>query len=106
VLAVSRVAGLLGRRRVQLVDLRAPVQWRQAHIPGARNIATDALADEAITFDRELPVVFYGNDEPAAVEAAEALRAAGMTAYALAGGLDDWVAAGRPVEPTGHPGSR
>ena len=95
---VRRLAGLLSEKRVQLIDLRAPVQWQQVHIRGARNIQTDALPDELITLDRELPVVFYDNDESVAVEMAEALRAAGMTAYALAGGLDDWIRAGRAVD--------
>ena len=95
----ERLAQLIETRRVQVIDLRSPGQWRQGHIQGARNIQLDGLATEAMTLDRELPVVFYGNDgEPAAADVAEALRAAGLTAYSLAGGLDEWIASGQSVE--------
>lgn len=98
VLQPRRLAPLVAERRVQVIDLRPRVQWQQAHIPGSRNIALDALAAEVITLDRELPIVFYGNDGDAAAEAAEAVRSAGMTAFSLEGGLDDWTASGQSVK--------
>lgn len=100
-LAPHRLESLLAARRVQVIDLRPPAEWQVAHIPGSRNVEVDAFPGEAVTLDRELPIVFYAGDGSEAVEAAEALRAAGMTAYALDGGLRGWMAAGRPVQ-SGH----
>jgi len=93
----QHLARLARARRVQVIDLRPPVQWEQGHITGSRNITLDDLPAEAITLDRELPIAFYGNDGAAASEAASAIRAAGMTAFALHGGLEGWIAAGQPV---------
>ena len=77
ILTPQRLTGLLAERRVQLVDIRTPVQWAQAHIRGSRNADLDALAGEILTLDRELPIVLYDNCGESAGQAAEALREAG-----------------------------
>ena len=96
-IAPERLARMLAERRVQVVDLRPEAQWRQARVASSRNIAPDQLATEAFTLDRGLPLVLYGGDDDEAADAVEAFRAAGMTAFALDGGFDAWVAAGLPV---------
>ena len=101
ILSPQQLTRLLAGRRAQVIDIRIPGQWEQAHIRGSRNVDVGDLAGEVVMLDRELPIVLYDNEGESAAEAAEALRAAGITAFSLHGGLDAWVANGNPVEGEG-----
>src|SRR4051812_30779999 len=88
------------RDDLQLVDVREPYEWAAGRIAGARHIEMADLAAEATSLDRERPVVFYCRVGSRSGMAAHAFRRAGYEAYNLSGGLEAWVAAGLPLEPT------
>lgn len=70
------------------------------HIPGAQLAELRQVASHAPRLPRDREIVLYCNcpNEASAATAAQALRAAGLTRVRpLAGGLDGWAAAGRPV---------
>jgi rhodanese-related sulfurtransferase len=85
---------------LQLVDVREPYEWAAGRIAGARHIEMADLAAEASSVDRGRPVVFYCRIGSRSGMAAQAFRRAGYEAYNLAGGLEAWVAAGLPLEPS------
>lgn len=89
---------LLADRRAQLIDLRARDELDLPWIPGARSIPLDELAGELATLDPERPVVFLSITGRRAANAAEALREARMTAFAVEGGIRAWLEAGLPSE--------
>ena len=94
-----RVAELLARGEVQLVDVREPYEWDAGRIPGARHIELERLAGRASEIDRERPVVFQCRLGARSAMATAAFRAAGWQAYNLTGGIQAWVQAGLPLEP-------
>ncbi len=99
-LAPSRAWELHSGGRVTLVDLRtADDPYPGVRIPGARLIPLEDLACELVTLDRERPVVFVSVTGRKARGAAKALRAAGMAAWAVEGGIRAWLRDALPTEP-------
>jgi rhodanese-related sulfurtransferase len=86
---------------LQLIDVREPYEREAGHIAGSRHIELAKLPSEATTLDRERPVVFYCRVGSRSTMAAQALRAAGIDAYSMDGGLVRWAAEQRPLEPDG-----
>lgn len=99
-LAAGRVAELLERGEVQLVDVREPYEWDEGRIPGARHIELERLAARAGEIDRERPVVFQCRLGARSAMATAAFRASGWDAYNLTGGIQAWADAGLPLDPT------
>ncbi len=97
-LAPSTAWALLRDGRAQVIDLRGADEPDVPRIPGARAIALDELPGELSTLDRERPVVLVSGRGRRAVEAMRVLRAAGMTARAVEGGMRAWLDAGLPVK--------
>jgi rhodanese-related sulfurtransferase len=84
---------------LQLVDVREPYEREAGHIADTRHIPLVQLTEEAGTLDAGRPVVFYCRVGARSLMAAQALRAAGLEAYSMAGGLKRWAAEGRPLSP-------
>src|SRR5512134_3974739 len=87
-------------QRVELIDVRTPVEFREVHVEFARNVPLDRLDPAAIHAERN------GSDEPLYVicrsgargkQACEKLAAAGLNVVNVEGGTAAWDAAGLPV---------
>ncbi len=101
-LAPERVAQRLAEDpELQLIDVREPYEHEAGHIEHARHIPLVQLSAEAPTLDRERAVVFYCRVGSRSRMAAQALRAAGLEAYTMSGGLMRWASEGRPLVPEG-----
>ena len=98
VLAPSMAWALLQQGRVQMIDVRGRDEVALPRIPGARAIPLEELPSELATLDRERPVVFVSGTGRTAADAMKALRAAGITASAVEGGMRAWRKAGLPIE--------
>jgi rhodanese-related sulfurtransferase len=93
----------LGRdsgQRVELIDVRTPVEFREVHVDFARNVPLDRLDPVAIRAERN------GSAEPLYVicrsgsrgrQACEQLAAVGLNVVNVEGGTAAWDAAGLPV---------
>ena len=83
----------------QLVDVREPYEVAAGRLEGARHVQLMELSQAAATLDRDRPIVFYCRVGGRSAMAAQAFRQAGFEAYTLTGGLVEWAAEGRPLDP-------
>ncbi|MEZ4408317.1 MAG: thioredoxin [Polyangiales bacterium] len=99
-IAAKELPPLLKAGRVTVIDVRAPEVFARAHIPGARNVPAETVADSLMALARERkPVIVYdrsGGDD--ARNAFETLSQQGLPAARLRGGFLAWEAEGFDVE--------
>jgi rhodanese-related sulfurtransferase len=96
-----QAAELLRAGDAQLVDVREPHENEAGRIAGSLHIELQRLPGEAAALDRDRPVLFYCRSGSRSALAADAFAAAGYDARNLDGGLEAWVGAGLPIEPSG-----
>lgn len=80
-----------------LVDVREPSEWRSGHAPRAVHIPLGQLAQRSGRLPAGRPVVVVCASGARSRTAARELRAAGIEATSLSGGLAAWQAAGGSV---------
>jgi rhodanese-related sulfurtransferase len=95
----EQVEQLRSEQDAQLIDVREDHEWAAGRIAGARHVELQDVAAQASSIDRERPVVFYCRVGGRSAMAADAFRKAGYEAYSLAGGLEEWAAGGRALDP-------
>ena len=86
---------------IRLLDVRTPGEYESVHIRGAYNVPLDTLGEHGpdIRAHVDEPVVLVCQSGQRARKAEEALQAAGMpNLHVLDGGVNGWVAAGKPVQ--------
>ncbi len=82
-----------------VIDVRTPEEFAAGHIPGARNIPFDQVAQRISEIDAPHGVALYCMVGPRARKGESALLSAGYSSVLhLEGGLAAWQAAGLPVE--------
>lgn len=83
----------LGIRPI-LIDVREPMEFRQGHITGARNVPLTALSDVIADYDPNDAVVFVCQSGMRSLQAANFWNSLGYKkAMNLEGGMDAWTAA-------------
>jgi rhodanese-related sulfurtransferase len=95
----EHTAEALADGRAQLIDVREPYEREAGHIAGSHHVELQDLAAQADTVDRDRPVIFQCRSGARSLMAAQAFRRAGYDAWSMAGGLEQWVAEGRELEP-------
>jgi len=90
----------LARKDVVVIDVRPVPEYESGHIPGARSVPIENLAQSLKTLPRDADVVAYcrGPYCVYADDAVRALRRRGRTAIRLEDGFPEWVRAGLPTE--------
>jgi rhodanese-related sulfurtransferase/DNA-binding transcriptional ArsR family regulator len=102
-------AGTLRRRLdegdVIVLDVRPDLEYRAAHVAGARSIPITELASRLDEIPRDLEIVAYCRGPYCLFsdEAVALLREHGYRARRLDTGLPEWRAAGLPTQPGGAP---
>lgn len=96
-------AQLLAGEGVFALDVRSPVEWAQGHLPGARLVPAEVLADHLALLPGAgtdvFVVVYDATGEQGAAGAAALLRDKGWArARRLVGGYAEWVQEGEEVE--------
>jgi rhodanese-related sulfurtransferase len=90
---------------VTVLDVREPVEWHHGHIEGALHIPLTQVPDRVgeLPVGQQLLVVCKVGGRSS--QATAFLREKGFEAINLAGGMIDWVEAGRPMvsEADGRP---
>ena len=88
------------RGELLVLDVRPTAEFAAGHIPGARSLPLDELADRLSEVPEDVEVVAYCRGELCVMsyDAAALLREHGRPASVLAEGILEWRAAGRPTE--------
>ncbi len=84
---------------VRLIDVRTAHEFEAGWIPGAERIGLEELPERRGEISPDEPVLFYCRIGNRSLMAAQAFADAGFEATSLAGGIEAWLDAGRPVEP-------
>ena len=80
-----------------LLDVREDDEWAAGYAPGARHIPLGELGARTAEIPQDQAVYVICRSGGRSARAAEALAAAGWEAVNVAGGMQDWAAAGRPM---------
>lgn len=80
-----------------VVDVREPMEYRAGHVPGALLVPLGRLAGKVdeLPRDRQVHVICATGNR--SLTAADLLRRAGIEAYSVAGGTEEWAAQGREI---------
>jgi rhodanese-related sulfurtransferase len=80
-----------------LLDVREPDEWVAGHAPEAVHIPMNELTDRAAEIPREREVYVICRSGGRSAQVTIALNNAGWQALNVAGGMQRWEAAGRPM---------
>ena len=80
-----------------LLDVRENEEWAAGYAPGARHIPLGELGARSDEIPRTEAVYVICRSGHRSARAALALANAGWEAINVAGGMQDWAAAGRPM---------
>ena len=95
----EHTAAALADGSAQVIDVREPYERDAGHVPGSEHVELQELPSRADDVDRDRPVIFTCRTGSRSLMAAQAFRRAGYDAWSMAGGLEQWVAEGREIEP-------
>jgi len=80
-----------------LLDVREDDEWAAGHVPGATHIPLGQLGGRAAEVPRSVTIYVICRSGHRSARAAFALASSGWDAVNVAGGMQDWAAAGRPM---------
>ena len=80
-----------------LLDVREDDEWAAGHVPGATHIPLGELGARTGELPQENAIYVICRSGMRSARAAQALTGAGWQAVNVAGGMQDWAAAGRPM---------
>ncbi|NED97629.1 rhodanese-like domain-containing protein [Phytoactinopolyspora alkaliphila] len=80
-----------------LLDVREPDEWQAGHVPGAVHIPLRDLPGRLDDIPDEDPVYVVCKVGGRSAHAAAWLNSIGRSAVNVAGGMESWHAAGRPM---------
>jgi rhodanese-related sulfurtransferase len=80
-----------------LLDVREDEEWTAGYAPGARHIPLGQLGARTAEIPQDQVVYVICRSGGRSARAAQALSAAGWDAINVAGGMQDWAAAGRAM---------
>ena len=83
--------------QVWLLDVREDDEWAAGHAPGATHIPLGQLGGRAAEVPQDELIYVICRSGVRSANAAQALAGAGWRAVNVAGGMQQWAAAGRPM---------
>lgn len=97
---VRDVAKAIGKDdpHLTVLDVRAPHEWQEGHVPGALHIFLPELPERLSGIPPDKPVAVYCDSGYRASVAASLLQAHGLDARNMPGSWQAWQACGLPVE--------
>ncbi len=82
---------------IWLLDVREDDEWAAGHAPGARHIPLGQLGARAAEVPQDELIYVVCRSGGRSAQAAQALAGGGWQAVNVAGGMQSWAAAGRPM---------
>jgi rhodanese-related sulfurtransferase len=96
---VATAAQLRTRPDVVILDVREQAEWDEVHIPGATLIPMEEVPARIKEIPTDKTVIVQCRSGNRSSQVTDYLRQQGMTnVHNLAGGMNEWQAAGLPVE--------
>jgi rhodanese-related sulfurtransferase len=86
------------REGAQLVDVREPAEYAEAHVPGAVLIPMGRLASQLDGLEKDAPVHLICASGNRSGAMCDVVAAAGFEAVNVVGGTIAWARSGRPLE--------
>lgn len=84
---------------LQIIDVRAPSEWKSGHVPGARHIFLPELREKVGDLDREGPIAAYCDSGYRASIATSILKQEGFSDVSnVPGSWQAWNKAGLPID--------
>ncbi|WP_457939320.1 MBL fold metallo-hydrolase [Mesorhizobium sp. 10J20-29] len=84
---------------LQVIDVRAPSEWKSGHVPGAIHMFLPELREKADQIDRQSPVAAYCDSGYRASIASSILKQEGFTDVSnVPGSWQAWKKAGLPID--------
>ncbi len=80
-----------------LLDVREDDEWAAGHVPGATHVPLGQLGARTAEVPQDHQIYVICRSGIRSARAAQALNGAGWQAVNVAGGMQDWAAAGRPM---------
>jgi len=80
-----------------LLDVREDDEWAAGHVPDARHIPVGQLGARAAEIPQDVEVYVICRSGVRSARVTQALNGAGWQAVNVAGGMQDWAAARRPM---------
>lgn len=87
-----------GREELLALDVRAPQEWSEGHVPGARHVFLPRLREEFASLPRDRRLAVYCDSGYRASIAASLLQARGFDVANVPGSWQAWSACGLPVQ--------
>ena len=98
-IAPGDISGTTDADGTLIIDLRTPIEYQVAHIPGARNIEPDDIEQHLSDINAADRTVLYCIIGTRTRDAEQRLSAHDVAnIYHLEGGFGAWIRSGRPVE--------
>lgn len=94
----KRVRAAITAKDAVAVDLREPVDYNRAHLPGAINLPLEARAERLGALGRSTAYVFYARTAEGVDTVAKQANELGHAAIILEGGLLNWESSLFPIE--------
>ena len=95
---IASTAAVLESGAATVLDVREPMEYVEAHVPGVQFVPMSQLAARVGELDRERPVYVICASGNRSLAVADFLKAQGFSATSVAGGTSAWIRSGRPVE--------
>jgi len=95
---------LMQAEPITIVDVNAPERWREARVPGARNLDPEGFKAKDLAADKADTVVFYCSNflcSKGPKAAARAKKLGYANAMVMSAGLKGWRDANLPVQSGG-----
>lgn len=90
-------ADRLARGDALVVDVRETREYRPAHVPGAQNVPLSVLPARLPELPKGQQIYVICQAGGRSAQATELMRAVGIDATSVSGGIGAWIEAGRPV---------
>jgi rhodanese-related sulfurtransferase len=95
---IDQLAAASDQETASIIDVREPAEYREGHVPAARNVPMSQFTNRLHEIDRDRPVYVVCASGNRSAVVADFLTSSGIEAINVAGGTTAWVRSGRPIE--------
>jgi rhodanese-related sulfurtransferase len=102
-LTPAQVHAQMSKKQIQVFDANTPDVFAKHHVPGATHVEYDQVKASDLPKDKAAAIVFYCMNEQCGASPVAAKTAAKLgwtNVYLMPAGIEGWIAARLPVEPT------